>query len=67
MQPLFLLHSTPFYAYDWIFFWTAAGRKFLQCCDIIHKYSYDVIGQRRMELQQVSYQHNFAVFHILIL
>ena len=53
MQLLFLLHSTPFYAYDWIFFWTAAGRKFLQCCDIIHKYSYDVIGQRRMELQQV--------------
>ena len=48
-----LLYSTPHYAFDWIYFSTAAGHKFLHYCDIVHKFSDDVIMQRRKELQQV--------------
>ena len=45
--------STPHYAYDCIFYSTAAGRKFLHYCDVVHKFSDDVIMQRREELLQV--------------
>ena len=45
--------STPYYAFDWVYFSTAAGRKFLHYCDVVHKFSDDVIMQRRKELQQV--------------
>ena len=58
--PLFILVyfvfyyvSTPHYAYDCIFYSTAAGRKFLHYCDVVHKFSDDVIMQRREELLQV--------------
>ena len=48
------LYSKPhYYAFDWIYFSTAAGRKFLHYCDIVHKFSDDVIIKRRKELQQV--------------
>ena len=50
--------STPHYAYDCIFYSTAAGRKFLHYCDVVHKFSDDVIMQRREELVQV---HNISV------
>ena len=46
--------STPYYAYDCIYYSTAAGRKFLHYCDIVHKFSDDVIMQRREELLKVS-------------
>ena len=58
--PLFILVyfvfyyvSTPHYAYDCIYYSTAAGRKFLHYCDVVHKFSDDVIMQRREELLQV--------------
>ena len=49
----FACYSKPHYAFDWIFFSTATGRKFLRCCDVIHEQSYDVIRKRRMEIAQV--------------
>ena len=49
----FVCYSKPHYAYDWIFFSTAAGRKFLHCCDVIHEHSNDVIMKRRMEIARV--------------
>ena len=47
------LSSTPHYALDWIYFSSAAGRKFLHYSDIVHKFSDDVIMERRKELLQV--------------
>lgn len=41
---------TPQYAFDWIYFSTATGRKFLHYCEIVHKFSNDVIMERRKEL-----------------
>ena len=50
---VFYYDSTPHYAYDCIYYSTAAGRKFLHYCDVVHKFSDDVIMQRREELLQV--------------
>ena len=50
---VFYYISTPHYAYDCIFYSTVAGRKFLHYCDVVHKFSDDIIMQRREELLQV--------------
>ena len=46
-------HRTPYYFIDSIYYSTADGRKFLHHCDVVHKFSDDVITQRRAELLQV--------------
>ena len=53
MQIVTMSYRTPHYAFDTIYFSTAAGRKFLHYCDFVHKFSDDVIMQRRKELLQV--------------
>ena len=50
---VFYYGSVPHYAFDAIYFSTAAGRKFLHYCNVVHKFSDDVIMQRRKELLQV--------------
>ncbi|XP_065897731.1 cytochrome P450 4F6-like [Dysidea avara] len=40
----------PLLAFDWIYFATAAGHKFLHNCNLVHKFSEEVILQRRDEL-----------------
>ena len=61
---MIIKYSTPHYAFDWIYFSTATGRKFLHYCDIVHKFSDDVIMQRRKELLEVQLLH--AVILILL-
>ena len=43
-------YSAPLYAINWIYFSSSAGRSFLHHCDVVHKFSEDVIVQRREEL-----------------
>ncbi|XP_065909678.1 cytochrome P450 4F6-like [Dysidea avara] len=45
---------SPQYFFDWVYFSTAAGRRFLHCCDVVHKYSEEVIMKRREELLKQS-------------
>lgn len=45
-----LLYSYPLHAVDWIYFSSSAGRNFLHHCDVVHKFSEDVIVQRRKEI-----------------
>ncbi|XP_065885820.1 cytochrome P450 4F6-like isoform X2 [Dysidea avara] len=44
----------PLLIYDWIYFKTADGRKFLHHCEVVQKYSEDVILERREELLKTS-------------
>ncbi|XP_065885802.1 cytochrome P450 4F6-like isoform X2 [Dysidea avara] len=44
----------PLLIFDWVYFKTADGRKFLNYSKIVHKYSEDVILQRRDELLKSS-------------
>ncbi|XP_065886152.1 cytochrome P450 4F12-like [Dysidea avara] len=41
---------TPHYALDWMYYFTASGRKFSHYCNLAHEYSEKVIVQRREEL-----------------
>ena len=50
---LLTMHSNPLLAFDWIYFATAAGHKFLHNCNLVHKFSEEVILQRRDELLKV--------------
>ncbi|XP_065885838.1 cytochrome P450 4F6-like [Dysidea avara] len=44
----------PLLIFDWIYFNTADGRKFLHHCEVVQKYSEDVILKRREELLKTS-------------
>ncbi|XP_065911380.1 cytochrome P450 4F6-like isoform X2 [Dysidea avara] len=47
---------SPQYFFDWVYFSTAAGRRFLHCCDVVHEYSEEVIMKRREELLKGTQQ-----------
>ena len=46
----FIGYSAPQHVFDWIYFSTSTGRKFLHHSDAVHKFSEGVIMQRREEL-----------------
>jgi len=54
LGPFPFAHSNPLIVFDWIYFRTADGLKFLHYSNIVHKYSEDVILKRRAELLKVT-------------
>ena len=48
-----LFNSNPILFSDLIYYFTSSGREFLHCCDVVHKYSEEVIVKRRKELLEV--------------
>ena len=42
------------YYWDLVYFSTKKGREFLKACEIVHRFSMDVIKKRRKELEEVT-------------
>ena len=60
-----ICYSSPLYPVDWLYHSFPAGRKFLHHCDIVHKFSENIIMQRRKELI-LKVELWFYLFHAVI-
>jgi len=50
-----VFNSNPILYPDLIYYCTPSGREFLHYCDVVRKYSEEVIIKRRKELMEVLY------------
>ena len=60
----FILYSNPLLFSNLIYYCTPSGRELLHYCDVVHKYSEEVIIKRRKELMEVFYCTQFIYMFI---
>ncbi|XP_062975090.1 ultra-long-chain fatty acid omega-hydroxylase [Elgaria multicarinata webbii] len=44
----------PLHHFDWFYYWTADGRRFRRACDTVHRFTANVIQQRRIALDRLG-------------